>query len=143
MARKYIKRITEDEFNKYLKMRAGILDRINNEEAWTKISKQEKARYERDYYALEVKLFHTLGFKDSEVSSAKFLDEAQNRLEVYQELVMAEDKQLRDRNKAKYEQHVQEVTKYFKEHPEYLKEAKAQKQTSFDKAYLELSKINK
>ncbi len=143
MARKYIKRITEDEFNKYLKMRAGIFDRINNEEAWAKISDQEKARYERDYYALEVKLFHTLGFKDSEVSSAKFLDEAQNRFEVYQELVMAESKRLRDRNKDKYKQHIQETIKYVKEHPEQFKEAKAQKLTSFDKAYLELSKINK
>lgn len=147
MARKYTKRITEEEFSDYLTMRDGFSNRIKNEEAWAKISDQEKARYERDYYALEVKLFHTLGFKDREISSAEFLGEAQNRFEVYRELNLIEDKQLKERNKAKYEQYVQEqkdyLSKYFALHPELLKEAKAQEPTEFGEAYLKLNKINK
>ena len=147
MARKYTKRITEDEFSAYLTMREGLSNRAKNEETWAKISDQEKARYERDYFALEVKLYHTLGFKDREVSSAKFLDEAQNRFEIYRELTLAEDKYLRTKNKAKYEQHVQKtkeyLSKYFALHPELLKEAKAQDPTGFDEAYIKLSKINK
>ena len=147
MARKYIKRITEDEFNRYLKMRTGFLDRAENEEAWAKISDQEKARYERDYYALEVKLFHTLGFKDEEATSAKFLNEAQTRFEVYQELVMAEDKYFRDQKQDEYNRKVQETkelfAKWYKDHPEDLKKRREQKPTSFGETYMELSKINK
>ena len=147
MARKYTKRITEDEFSDYLTMREGFLNRAKNPESWAKISDQEKARYERDYYALEVKLFHTLGFKDREVSSAEFLGEAQNRFEVYQELTMAEDRQLKTRNKARYEQYVQEqkdyLSKYFALHPELLEKAKAQAPNGFEEAYLKLNKINK
>ena len=98
--------------------------------------------------ALEVKLYHTLGFKESEESSAKLLKDTQDELEVYQELVLAEDKQLREQNKEQYikdrAELLSELAKLKYEDPERFEKEReySNRPTSFTKAFDELNKIN-
>lgn len=139
MARKYVKKITEKEFNQYLKLRDGYRAHIMGQTSWSNISAQEQARYERDYVALEMKLFHTLGFKESEEALIPYLKEAQDKFELFQELALNEDKRLKDAVKVAYEQKVREN---LKAHAEEFKKTKARK-TVFTEAFDELNKINK
>ena len=148
MARKYVKKITEAEFAQYMKLNRGISDVNSGKVSWENIPKQEQIRFKRDLLALEVKLYHTLGFKESEESSAKLLKDTQDELEVYQELVLAEDKQLREQNKKQYikdrAELLSELAKLKYEDPERFEKEReySNRPTSFTKAFDELNKIN-
>ena len=148
MARKYVKKITEAEFAQYMKLNRGISDVNSGKVSWENIPKQEQIRFKRDLLALEVKLYHTLGFKESEESSAKLLKDTQDELEVYQELVLAEDKQLREQNKEQYikdrAELLSELAKLKYEDPERFEKEReySNRPTSFTKAFDELNKIN-
>ncbi len=144
MARKYIKKITETEFNQYLKLRDGYKDCNSGQASWANISAQEQARYERDYLALEIKLYHTLGFKESEDRLIPYLKQAQEKFELLQELALNEDAQLKEAIKAESKAEIQktkkEFTNFIHEHPEFVEDTKNRK-TVFSEAFDELNKI--
>ena len=148
MARKYIKKITEDEFNQFMKLSRGFADLSSGNITWDNIPKQEQIRFKRDLLTLEVKLYHTLGFKESEESSAKLLKDTQDELEVYQELALAEDKQLREQNKKQSMKDraelLSELAKLKYEDPEEFKKMieASNKPNSFREAFDKLSSIN-
>lgn len=149
MARRRIKTISEDEFSQYMKLNIGYADLAHNEAAWNKIPKLEQVRYERDFYALSVKLYHTLGFKDKEAEAIERLKTLQDEFEVYQELVLAEDKALKEKYKAKLLQErantLNGLARLKREDPKKFYEYRrsCNQKTSFRDTYTKLNKINK